>query len=237
MGMKNGVQSMAMALAGVCWLMGAAPAWGGNNSGQAFSTWPDTGQTKCYNAKVEIPCPAPGEPFHGQDAQYQGPARSYTDLGNGTVRDNVTGLVWEKKTSMDNVSNYSNPHDADNEYTWCDPNPGTNGGRQGTCGDHDTQDFIDQLNNTNFGGHNDWRLPTVKELATLADLGRFYPAIDPVFAATTWHDLYWSSTTVASNSAIAWHVYFLNGYAYFDNGLKDGVAKCRCCARAVRGGQ
>ena len=31
---------------------------------------PDTGQTKCYNNTVEIPCPQPGEPFYGQDAQY-----------------------------------------------------------------------------------------------------------------------------------------------------------------------
>ena len=32
---------------------------------------PDTGQTKCYNDTVEIPCPSPGQPFYGQDAQYQ----------------------------------------------------------------------------------------------------------------------------------------------------------------------
>ncbi len=31
---------------------------------------PDTGQSKCYNATVEIPCPSSGQPFYGQDAQY-----------------------------------------------------------------------------------------------------------------------------------------------------------------------
>ncbi len=41
---------------------------------------PDTGQTKCYNNTGEITCPNPGEAFYGQDAQYDGPARSYTKL-------------------------------------------------------------------------------------------------------------------------------------------------------------
>jgi len=63
---------------------------------------PDTGQTKCYNDTAEITCPAPGEDFYGQDAQYVTNPRSYTKLdasGNDLsdsatswtmVRDNVT---------------------------------------------------------------------------------------------------------------------------------------------------
>ena len=66
----------------------------------AFATpVPDTGQTKCYNNTVEIPCPQPGEPFYGQDAQYGPNPHSYTDLGNGIVRDNVTGLEWQQATA------------------------------------------------------------------------------------------------------------------------------------------
>ena len=30
----------------------------------------DTGQTACYDATSEITAPAPGDPFYGQDAQY-----------------------------------------------------------------------------------------------------------------------------------------------------------------------
>ena len=41
---------------------------------------PDTGQTKCYDNSGEIPCPQPGEPFHGQDAQYNINPQSYTKL-------------------------------------------------------------------------------------------------------------------------------------------------------------
>ena len=63
------------------------------------------------------------------------------------VRDNVTGLICEVKTDDDSI------HDKDNDYTW-----------------QNAQDvFIATLNSQNFGGHDDWRLPTVKELSTLVD--------------------------------------------------------------------
>lgn len=177
-------------------------ALAGNNSGQAFSIWPDTGQSKCYNNEEEIPCPASGEPFYGQDAQYQGPARSYTDLGNGTVRDNVTGLVWEQKTNMDSVANYSDPHDADNTYTWCDTDSTTSGGNQGTCGGNDTKAFIDQLNSANFGGYNDWRVPTIKELVTITNYGEYSTTdgtLEPVFGSYQSMQNFWSSTSRLSD--------------------------------------
>lgn len=217
----------------------ALPAWAGNNSGAAFSHWPDTGQTKCYNDTVEIPCPAEGSAFYGQDAQYAGLARSYKDLGSGMIQDNVTGLVWEQKTNFDAVANYADPHDADNQYTWCDPDPNTNGGDQGACGDHDTKDFIDQLNNDYFGGYNDWRMPTIKELASLVDWGRWRPAIDPVFAATTNVGYqYFSSTTTAGWAGAAYNISF--AYGGIDGNNTTGTTKTidrYYYARAVRGGQ
>ena len=51
------------------------------------------------------------------------------------VRDNVTGLIWEVKQNQNAVTNYDDPHDADNNYTWYDSNPETNGGNAGTPGD------------------------------------------------------------------------------------------------------
>jgi len=56
----------------------------------------DTGQAYCYDDGVGIPCPNEGESFYGQDAQYSGNAPSYTDNGDGTITDNVTGLMWQK---------------------------------------------------------------------------------------------------------------------------------------------
>ncbi len=40
--------------------------------------------------------PRPGEPFYGQDATYHGNQPSYSDHGNGTITDLVSGLTWEK---------------------------------------------------------------------------------------------------------------------------------------------
>ncbi len=56
---------------------------------------PDTGLSLCYSRDEPIDCPSPGEPFYGQDAQYnrQTRKRSYTVLENA-VTDNVTGLLW-----------------------------------------------------------------------------------------------------------------------------------------------
>ncbi len=60
----------------------------------------DTGQTSCYdNDGTQIDCSVPGEPFYGQDAQSEGNQFSYTDNGDGTVTDNVTGLMWQQTPS------------------------------------------------------------------------------------------------------------------------------------------
>jgi hypothetical protein len=56
----------------------------------------DSGQTACYDNQAEIPCPAEGEEFYGQDANYSGNLPSYTDNGDGTITDNVTGLMWQQ---------------------------------------------------------------------------------------------------------------------------------------------
>ncbi|WP_338399175.1 DUF1566 domain-containing protein [Persicobacter psychrovividus] len=37
-----------------------------------------------------------GAPFYGQDAHYQGHSPTYTNNGDGTVSDRVTGLMWAK---------------------------------------------------------------------------------------------------------------------------------------------
>ncbi len=54
----------------------------------------DTGQDTSHDANGQPVDPLPGQPFYGQDAQYSGTAASYTDNGDGTVTDNITGLMW-----------------------------------------------------------------------------------------------------------------------------------------------
>jgi len=55
-----------------------------------------TGLANCYGNTGEIPCPGPGTPFYGQDAQHPGLTAAYRDNENGTVTDKNTGLQWVK---------------------------------------------------------------------------------------------------------------------------------------------
>jgi hypothetical protein len=202
---------------------------------------PDTGQSKCYNSTVEITCPSTGQAFYGQDANYTINPMSYTKLdGNGNVlphhstswvmvRDNVTGLIWEVKNNLDGVSNYGNPHDADNSYTWYDPNdpnPGTSG--SGT----DTKDFIDALNSAYFGSYCDWRMPTVKELAYIVNYNIRMPGptIDTNYFPNTKAAVYWSSTAYVDSGYFAWGVNFYYSDDY------NGAKSLSYYARAVRSG-
>lgn len=59
----------------------------------------DTNQGLCYSNSEIIERPAEGEAFYGQDAQYTGNTPSYTDNGDGTITDDVTGLVWAQDLS------------------------------------------------------------------------------------------------------------------------------------------
>jgi hypothetical protein len=207
---------------------------------------PDTGQTKCYTNAVEIPCPSSGQPFYGQDANYNINPMSYTKLdGSGnalpdsatswvTVKDNVTGLVWEMKTSKDGKRDYGNPRDADNTYTWYDSNPATNGGNAGTPGSGtDTEDFIKALNDARYGGYSDWRMPTIKELAYIVNRSITYPGptIDTGYFTDTAASWYWSSTTYVHGTGYAWGVNFGSGGVYGSYKYYGGYV------RAVRGGQ
>ncbi|WP_222844132.1 Lcl C-terminal domain-containing protein [Saccharicrinis aurantiacus] len=57
----------------------------------------DTKQTVYYdNAQVLAVAPKEGEAFYGQDAQFTNNSPSYTSNADGTVTDNITGLIWEK---------------------------------------------------------------------------------------------------------------------------------------------
>ena len=208
------------------------------------SSLPDTGQTKCYNNDgTEIDCPSPGENLFGQDANYDINPQSYTKLdANGKdlpdnasswvmVRDNVTGLIWEVKNNKDDITNYLNPNDADNTYTWYDSNPETNGGDAGTPGDGtDTEDFIADLNSANFGGFSDWRMPTVKELAFIRNMDRYNPAINKDYFLTV-SSVYWMSTTIPNNREWAYGVDFKQGWVF------NYEKSSSLYVRAVRSGQ
>ena len=109
----------------------------------------DTGQTKCYDNRNEIAPPKPGQPFYGQDAQFQTHPPSYTLSADGlTVRDNVTGLTWQRSPDTD----------GDGTLT-----------RRDKLTLAQAQALPAKLNAAKFGGFDDWRLPSIKELYSLFD--------------------------------------------------------------------
>jgi hypothetical protein len=108
-----------------------------------------TGQTKCYDNRSEIAPPKPGQPFYGQDAQFQAHRAIYKLSADGlTVCDNLTGLTWQRSPDTD----------ADGALTRRDKLTLTQ-----------AQALPAKLNAAKFGGFDDWRLPSIKELYSLFD--------------------------------------------------------------------
>ena len=111
----------------------------------------DTGQVTFYNNSVAITQPSSNEAFYGQDAQYSGNRPSYTDNGDGTVTDNITGLMWQKTPDLDG----NGVIDYDDKVTY--------------------DEAAALAGSINTGGYNDWRLPGIKELYSLID----FNGVDP----------------------------------------------------------
>jgi len=105
-------------------------------------------------------------------------------VGTETVSDNATGLMWQAG-------------DSDTEISW-----------------DSAFSHIAGLNSSWFGGYNDWRMPNIKELTSLIDMGRWNPAIDPTaFPDTKIDSGYWGSTTYADmpNGRFCYQVSFFEG--------------------------
>ncbi len=87
--------------------------------------------------------------------------------------------------------------------------------------------YIDQLNQKQFGGYDDWRLPTVEELTSLLEFRRrpreMY--INPVFDSRL--SICWSAD-ILNSAANVWFVYFDHGY------VSHTDADSKLYARAVR---
>ena len=170
---------------------------------------PDTGQDICYDAfQTLATCPAPGNPFFGQDANYTTLSMSFSDNLDGTVTDNVTGLMWQQADDNATYNWFEASGTTDTTY-----NPG---GAVNVCG------------SLNVGMYNDWRLPTRLELVTILHLGQVSPAIDAVFTDTE-SDYYWTADTAAFNSDNAWTVRFQDGFiwSYAKSGATvSGYVRC-----------
>ncbi len=127
------------------------------------------------------------------------PSQTYTDNGNGTVTDNLTGLMWEQKTD-DGGSG-----DKDNTYTW--------------------KDALAYCENLVLGNYSDWRIPTPKELERLVDLSQSSPpTIDTTHFPHTGSGLYWTGTTCSGcHRRKAFAEDFNTGRLYYGNKYYEGV--------------
>ena len=170
---------------------------------------PKTGQTKCYDtAGVVISCAT--TTGQGQDGALQrgvdwpGMRFAAASSGTGTVAiDKLTGLMWAGDPTLSTLCS------SGTTTTW-----------QGAL------DYVACLNTNNYLSHNDWRLPNVNELESLVHSGynEEICTAPSTYCATNadWLDtqgfsnvqpgFYWSSTTFAGATSVAWFVYMNSGY-------------------------
>lgn len=145
------------------------------------------------------------------------------------VLDKNTGLAWEIKQPTDGVYGNRGKHDADDVFTWYNPDKSANGGaigdwnsRYDQCTGYiegkpptycNTGEFVSRINRRGLCGFSDWRLPTLEELASLVHFGRSAPAIDTAYFPNTKSGFYWSHSPDAKLQGRAWAVNFQFGYS------------------------
>ncbi len=193
---------------------------------------PRTGQSACYDAVgAVIPCDGTGQDGDKR-AGAPWPSPRFTDNGNGTVSDDLTGLIWLKDAdctdTVGGIARDGGPIDWASALAWC------NRLSSGKCG----------LTDNSAAG--DWRLPNIVELRSLVDYSRHDPALPAghpfVNVRSIW---YWSSTTNPVYTAGAYNVGMSRGSVHvggkspaaFGAGRVENKRDARLGVWPVRGGR
>ena len=172
---------------------------------QDQSLVPQTGQTQCWDqfGNPLIACAGTG-----QDGEVQAgmalPSPRFTDHGNGTVTDHLTGLIWLQDASCTALGLSGN-----GAGSWQQALAAANTLADGQC----------SLTDSSAPG--DWRLPNIKELQSLIHFGFSSPALSNAAGTAQWIDgdafsgvqstFYWSSTTSVGFPGFAWVVNLIGG--------------------------
>jgi Protein of unknown function (DUF1566) len=125
------------------------------------------------------------------------PTSQFVDNKNGTIFDQKTGLIWKKCVEGQTWDKASN-------------------GCKGKAEIYGWQKALNHTTATNlaagFASQIDWRIPNIKELASITEVQCLNPAINQtIFPNTpaTWH---WSSSpAIEIGVNYAWRVNFSNG--------------------------
>jgi hypothetical protein len=159
------------------------------------------------------------------------PNPRFTINGDGTVTDNLTGLMWLRDPNciLSTYPGFDNDDLAgDGKVTWqhaLDFVAGINAGTYSGCG----------------AGYTDWRLPNVRELESLIHYEFVLPCLSNTAGTGQWTPddpfanvffEFWSSTVRLGGN----YVYYVN---MIDPNVKRcniGVAMCYCAVWPVRGG-
>ncbi|MGE0084462.1 MAG: DUF1566 domain-containing protein [Desulfococcaceae bacterium] len=154
----------------------------------------DTGQTKCYNDSAEIDCQLPEtDTYYGQDARYNYVPRYFTKL-------NADGSVWTEGDHVmvrDNVTGLIWAVET-GFFSW----------------DY-AEAYCDGLE---IGEYKDWRMPTVKELRSIADY-ESSPLINAEYFPNAQAAPHWSSDKLFGDSTDAYRWYF--DFAYGTSGTTN----------------
>jgi hypothetical protein len=128
---------------------------------------------------------------------------TYSDNLDGTVTDRVTNLIWQQRAPATGGAS------EDGNLTW--------------------PEATEYCATLPLAGHDDWRLPSQIELASLVDysnLGEGQPPINSAFFPDTPSDAFWSSTKSAGSETAAWTVYMDVGFTYAYDMTSVGRVRC-----------
>jgi hypothetical protein len=133
----------------------------------------------------------------------------YTNNDDETVTDEATGLTWMRCAAGRSGSDCST----------------------GSTTGYEWQDGIDYCDNLNFAGHDDWRLPEIRELESIIDYTSYSPAIDSTAFPADPNGSFWSSSSdVYEPNFLTWNVTFGSG------NVSTSVRPNTFAVRCVRGG-
>jgi len=140
---------------------------------------------------------------------------SYNDNGDGSVTDNVTGLIWEKSPSPTTAQCTGS-------------GPATANFSAVTCTQPQAAAYC-----TNKGSG--WHLPTRLELVSLVDftVESPGPAINQAAFPGTPSEVFWTSSPLPGDSSYAWSVHFISGYPYYLD--VTGNYRVRCVRESAIG--